>query len=100
MEIDGFPVPPNSPYFETNRGISLWLIIGAYERNLLASDVEIDDIFAAQSIGFRAWMDEAERIRESLDVFYKTRGMPEVEYDRQESEAIANAERCRTWRAK
>jgi hypothetical protein len=94
IEIDGFPVPPGLP------SATLWNI-----ENADLSTLESDDIYEIQSIGYRAWMDEAERqlgIASAMEKNCDNWGEKEAsEYSTAcglYTTAAHNAERCRVWR--
>ena len=90
-EIDGFPVPPGCP----KRVLQMLKM-----ERVPVEIIEAEDLYAIQSIGYRAWMDEAERLKTLLAQMYD--GTDDF-YGRQRVNAdawacaIANAETCRTW---
>ena len=86
MEIDGFPVPPGCEIL--GRMVRKEAHYGQFEGGR---------IFIIQSVGYRAWMDEAEVCRQAFIGMYPSDPRYEPLSRRMET-ANTNAERCRNWR--
>lgn len=103
--IQGFPVPPGCSMFREHQ--EGWAFcFGNPGRNTFVylDNVPNFMVFIIQSVGYRAWMDEAARIGMDLKELYDGTGRDF--YVRQntliaaQKLALVNAEACRTWMPK
>ena len=91
LVVNGFPVPPvKTPiHFYNEAGqVSIYVLGVPFK----PKDAEM--VYIMQSIGYRAWMDEAER---------RLKAIEDPEFDEDWSavhQAERNAETCRTWTPK
>ena len=77
--VNGFPVPPGCEWMQEK--------IEVYSEAEREYGPMPRDLYIIQSIGYRAWMDEAESFDETWG-------------SRQRADAMRNAETCRTWTPK